>query len=626
MTDRDAGALLLRDAGVARRHALDRRPRRPAADRPRRPAHRAHQALHPQLRRRDRAGRPGRPRSSARRRRGDGWVKLVGDWIDRDAGDLDAVAGRPRSLAAAIAARARARRPGDRARASASESLPDLVGAGIDCIEHGTGLTDDLVAEMARRGTALVPTLVQIDNFPAYADQAEAKFPAYAAHMRDLHARRRRPSCGRRYEAGVPIYAGTDAGGVLAHGLIGRGGGGPARAVGLPPADALGAASWRARDVARPSRARWPRAPADFVRVRRATRWPTCASWPRPGPGRAARPRRRLTRRGLGGCALGLAQWRAVPGVRRTLSTAACRVPRPAPTVTPTRTGAATRMREAGAPPPVAVKIKLKRLGKIRAPYYRIVVADSRTKRDGRAIEDDRQVPPEGGPLAHRGRLRARAVLARRRRAADRAGRSPSSRSPATGRSSRACPAPAPLRVAEPKVGKKTAFEAAAKAPRRGQGRRDAKKRPPRRPPRRRGSREPAAAEAAEAERRPPRRQPRPAPREADAAEPPPRAPPPRRRRAEAGRHGRRRRGRGLTCSRRLSSTSSGASSSTPTTSRCATATAAPRPLLEVRVHPDDLGKVIGRNGRTAKALRTVSARSAAGRGVRVDFVDVDER
>src|ERR1700747_3416888 len=37
---------------------------------------------------------------------------------------------------------------------------------------------------------------------------------------------------------------------------------------------------------------------------------------------------------------------------------------------------------------PVAVKIKLKRLGKIRAPYYRIVVADARTKRDGRVIEE----------------------------------------------------------------------------------------------------------------------------------------------------------------------------------------------------------------------------------------------
>lgn len=45
---------------------------------------------------------------------------------------------------------------------------------------------------------------------------------------------------------------------------------------------------------------------------------------------------------------------------------------------------------------------------------------------------------------------------------------------------------------------------------------------------------------------------------------------------------------------------------------------------LEVRVHPDDLGKVIGRGGRTARALRTVVA-SVGGRNVRVDVVDTDE-
>jgi hypothetical protein len=44
---------------------------------------------------------------------------------------------------------------------------------------------------------------------------------------------------------------------------------------------------------------------------------------------------------------------------------------------------------------------------------------------------------------------------------------------------------------------------------------------------------------------------------------------------------------------------------------------------LEVRVHPDDLGKVIGRNGRTATALRTVVS-GIGGRGVRVDVVDTD--
>ncbi len=46
---------------------------------------------------------------------------------------------------------------------------------------------------------------------------------------------------------------------------------------------------------------------------------------------------------------------------------------------------------------------------------------------------------------------------------------------------------------------------------------------------------------------------------------------------------------------------------------------------LEVRVHPDDLGKVIGRGGRTANALRTVVA-GVGGRGVRVDVVDTDRR
>jgi small subunit ribosomal protein S16 len=46
----------------------------------------------------------------------------------------------------------------------------------------------------------------------------------------------------------------------------------------------------------------------------------------------------------------------------------------------------------------VAVKIKLKRLGKIRAPYYRIIVADARTKRDGRAIEEIGKYHPKDEP------------------------------------------------------------------------------------------------------------------------------------------------------------------------------------------------------------------------------------
>jgi uncharacterized protein len=46
--------------------------------------------------------------------------------------------------------------------------------------------------------------------------------------------------------------------------------------------------------------------------------------------------------------------------------------------------------------------------------------------------------------------------------------------------------------------------------------------------------------------------------------------------------------------------------------------------VLEVRVHPEDLGRVIGRSGRTAKALRTLVTALADGRRVRVDVVDTD--
>ena len=97
---------------------------------------------------------------------------------------------------------------------------------------------------MLAHGTALVPTLINIENFPGIADKA-AKYPTYAKHMRDLYA-----SCPARvaaaHEAGVPIYAGTDAGGMIAHGRIADEVAALGR-VGLSPTAALGAASWDAR-------------------------------------------------------------------------------------------------------------------------------------------------------------------------------------------------------------------------------------------------------------------------------------------------------------------------------------------------------------------------------------------
>ena len=51
-----------------------------------------------------------------------------------------------------------------------------------------------------------------------------------------------------------------------------------------------------------------------------------------------------------------------------------------------------------------------------------------------------------------------------------------------------------------------------------------------------------------------------------------------------------------------------------------------PGQTLEVRVHPDDMGRVIGKSGRTATALRTVLSAISPGKGVRVDFLDLGER
>jgi imidazolonepropionase-like amidohydrolase len=176
-------------------------------------------------------------------RRGDGWVKLVGDWIDRGVGDL-APEWPADVLAAAIAA---AHEEGARVTAHTfgTDALPDLIGAGIDCIEHGTGLTEELIGVMAEQGTAVVPTLVNVENFPGFAAAGEQRFPAYASTIRRLYA-----GSGAvvraAYEAGVPVFAGTDAGGGIDHGLVAD----EIRALhqaGLPVEAALAAGSWGAR-------------------------------------------------------------------------------------------------------------------------------------------------------------------------------------------------------------------------------------------------------------------------------------------------------------------------------------------------------------------------------------------
>jgi imidazolonepropionase-like amidohydrolase len=177
-------------------------------------------------------------------RRGDGWIKLVGDWIDRSVGDLAPLWSDDVLKAAIDAAHTHGARV--TAHVFSEDALPGLINADIDCIEHGTGLTDDTIELMVEHGTVLVPTLVNIvENFTGIATKAAERYPAYAAHMRDLHALAL-PRIVAAREAGVPIYAGTDAGTMIAHGRIAdevealKG-------IGMSPTEALGAACWDAR-------------------------------------------------------------------------------------------------------------------------------------------------------------------------------------------------------------------------------------------------------------------------------------------------------------------------------------------------------------------------------------------
>ena len=242
MLDRDAGALLLRDAGSpVDNTSVQQRDDLPRLIRAGRHIARPHRYI------RD-LGVEVEPPDLVREvetqaARGDGWVKIAADWIDRSVGDLAPVW--PDDVLAAAIGRAHELGVRVAAHVFGEDALPGLIAAGIDSIEHGTGLTDDLIAQAVAAGAAVVPTLINIDNNPSIARSAEQKFPVYAAHMRALFATSR-DRIRSAWEAGLPVYTGTDAGGSLPHGLIRD----EIRALigaGIPQPDVIAQASWRGR-------------------------------------------------------------------------------------------------------------------------------------------------------------------------------------------------------------------------------------------------------------------------------------------------------------------------------------------------------------------------------------------
>lgn len=243
LADRDTGVLLIRDAGSI----IDNSPLQQQRDLPRlircgRHLARTRRYLIGYADELEPAELPDAVTREAGR--GDGWVKIVGDWIDREAGDLTPCWDPGTFRAAADAAHAAGARI--TAHTFAEDTLPMLLEAGFDCLEHATGLTDETIARAAESGTPVVTTLVNVGEFEQYAAQGEKKFPAYAVHMRRLREGRY-DRTRDALDAGVPLLVGTDAGGVLGHGIIHDELDELARA-GLTGTEILQAAAWGPRD------------------------------------------------------------------------------------------------------------------------------------------------------------------------------------------------------------------------------------------------------------------------------------------------------------------------------------------------------------------------------------------
>ena len=242
VTDRNAGTLLVRDAGAVHdTRWLQQRPDLPRIIRSGRHIARSRRYLRGFAVEVEPENLVEAVRKQALA--GDGWVKLVGDWIDRGTGDLAP------SFPAAVLKDAIGAAHDEGARVTAhcfaEDTLDDMLDAGIDCIEHGTGLLPRHLPRFVEQGVPIVPTLINIATFPEIAAQAEGKFPRSAAHMRTLWERRSERVL-EAFEAGVSIYAGTDAGSVIRHGRI-VDEVQALHAAGLPARAALDAAAWAAR-------------------------------------------------------------------------------------------------------------------------------------------------------------------------------------------------------------------------------------------------------------------------------------------------------------------------------------------------------------------------------------------
>ncbi|MDO5034171.1 MAG: amidohydrolase family protein [Actinomycetaceae bacterium] len=180
-------------------------------------------------------------------RAGTGWVKVVADWIDRSRGadsDLDPLWNTNALKEGVIAAHEAGARV--TVHSFSEKAIPGLLEAGVDCIEHGTGMSKDEIEEASARGIAITPTLMQVALFPQFAKAGAVKYPVYSQTMTRLW-KRHDETLQHFIDAGILLLPGTDAGGYQDHGSIGR----ELQlweSMGLPASQIIDLGTWRARE------------------------------------------------------------------------------------------------------------------------------------------------------------------------------------------------------------------------------------------------------------------------------------------------------------------------------------------------------------------------------------------
>ncbi|MCI5826048.1 MAG: amidohydrolase family protein [Arcanobacterium sp.] len=139
---------------------------------------------------------------------GSGWVKIVGDWIDRSLPQPDLTPLWPPQLLCEGVQAAHDLGVKVMVHTFAAETVRSVLDAGVDCIEHGTGMNLEQLIEARERGVLLDPTVVQVNHFPEFA-AAGAKFPAYQHRMLTMHEHLDE-RLAQMVEAGSLFLMGTD--------------------------------------------------------------------------------------------------------------------------------------------------------------------------------------------------------------------------------------------------------------------------------------------------------------------------------------------------------------------------------------------------------------------------------